>query len=164
MMGTGASANPLQEAGLEYLSHEGVAPLFLDYDNDGDQDLFVSAVGPQILLQNRLKEEGELSFADVSLESGVAVPAIGFSAVAGDVNGDGLPEIYVASYNRYGMVMPNSWGPSHERYAKSPVCQSGRWPLQRDGQRAWGSRLAVELRRSVCGFRRRWRSGSLHRE
>ncbi len=98
-----------RETGLEVLSHEGVAPLFVDYDNDGDQDLFISAVGPQMLIQNRLKEEGELLFADVSLEAGVAVEAIGFSVVAGDVNGDGLADLYVASYNRYGMVMPNSW-------------------------------------------------------
>jgi hypothetical protein len=34
---------------------------------------------------------------------------VGFSAVAGDVNGDGLPDIYVTSYNYYGKVVPNSW-------------------------------------------------------
>ncbi|HEX8852355.1 MAG TPA: VCBS repeat-containing protein, partial [Pyrinomonadaceae bacterium] len=35
--------------------------------------------------------------------------AIGFSAVAGDVNSDGFLDIYVASYNRYGQVTPDSW-------------------------------------------------------
>jgi hypothetical protein len=29
--------------------------------------------------------------------------------VAGDVNGDGWQDVYVASYNRYGVVMPNAW-------------------------------------------------------
>lgn len=85
------------------------APLLLDYDNDGDLDLFFSAVGPQMLFENRLVPEGKLFFEDVSLPAGVALPAIGFSAVAGDVNGDGFPDIYVTSYNRYGRVMPNSW-------------------------------------------------------
>ncbi|MBM3277532.1 MAG: VCBS repeat-containing protein [Candidatus Handelsmanbacteria bacterium] len=37
------------------------------------------------------------------------MPAQGYSAVAGDVNLDGRPDIYVASYNHYGLVMPNSW-------------------------------------------------------
>lgn len=97
------------DVGVTYLPEEGVAPLFLDYDNDGDPDLFISAVGNQMLLENRLIPDGDLAFLDISLESGVAVPAIGFSAVAGDVNGDGRPDIYVTSYNRYGQVMPNSW-------------------------------------------------------
>lgn len=85
------------------------APLLVDYDNDGDLDLFLAAVGDQMLFQNRLKPDGALNFIDVSQESGAALPAIGFSAAAADVNGDGWPDIYVTSYNRYGVVMPNSW-------------------------------------------------------
>ena len=83
--------------------------MFLDYDNDGDPDLFVAAVGRQLLLQNRFVPDGEVRFVDVSLESGVAQSAIGFSAVAADVNNDGWQDIYVCSYNRYGTVMPDSW-------------------------------------------------------
>jgi hypothetical protein len=86
-----------------------LAPLFLDYDQDGDQDLFLSAIGNQVLLENRLVPEGRLVFHDVSLESGVAHNAVGFSAVAGDIDGNGYPDIYVASYNRYGVVLPDRW-------------------------------------------------------
>ncbi len=83
--------------------------LFLDYDNDGDADLFLATIGNQILLENRLIPDGVLQFLDRSIEAGVYVPANGFSAAAADVNGDGFQDIYVASYNRYGIVMPNSW-------------------------------------------------------
>ena len=62
-----------------------------------------------MLFKNELMEKGELFLVDVSLETGVAVPALGFGATAGDVNRDGWPDLYVTSYNRYGRVMPNSW-------------------------------------------------------
>ena len=86
-----------------------VQPLVLDYDNDGASDVFLSNVGTQMLLHNELKRTGKPKFTDVSLQSGVAHEAVGFSAVAGDVNGDGLPDIYVTSYNYYGKVVPDSW-------------------------------------------------------
>lgn len=88
----------------------GTGALFLDYDNDGDPDLFLAAVGNQMLLENRWIPDGKVRFLDVSEETGVSLPAIGFSAAAADINGDRVPDIYVASYNRYGMVMPDVWG------------------------------------------------------
>jgi hypothetical protein len=96
------------DAGVKLLA-TGVAPLSLDFDNDGDQDVFISSVGSQILFENRLAPDGRLEFRDISLEAGVASQAIGFSAVAGDVNNDGRPDIYVTSYNRYGQITPDSW-------------------------------------------------------
>ncbi len=87
----------------------GTAPLLLDYDNDGDLDVFMASVGEQMLFENRLVPSGKLLFFDISQEVGIAVNAIGFSATAGDVNKDGWTDVYVASYNRYGRVMPDSW-------------------------------------------------------
>ncbi|HEV2761684.1 MAG TPA: VCBS repeat-containing protein, partial [Pyrinomonadaceae bacterium] len=104
----GKFADASDRLGVKSLA-TGVAPLALDYDNDGDSDLFISNVGQQVLLENRLVPDGKLSFLDSSQEAGVAIPAVGFSAVSGDVNADGRLDIYVTSYNRYGQVTPDSW-------------------------------------------------------
>ncbi|MDQ3585264.1 MAG: VCBS repeat-containing protein [Acidobacteriota bacterium] len=107
--GKGKFRNASEQTGVAQLA-TGTAPLVLDYDNDGDPDVFISSVGQQILLENRLAPDGKLEFHDVSSESGVgAASAIGFSAVAGDVNNDGFLDIYVTSYNRYGQITPDSW-------------------------------------------------------
>ena len=97
------------QARIRTLPSPATAPLLLDYDNDGDTDLFLSAVGDQALFENRLVPEGRLVFRDVSLTAGVALPAAGFSAVSGDVDRDGWPDVYVTSYNHYGAVIPDSW-------------------------------------------------------
>ena len=107
--GDGSFADIAEEAHLAMLPVTVTAPLFLDFDNDGDQDLFLSAIGEQILLENRLIPDGRVEFMDVSLGAGVARHAIGFSAVAGDVDGNGFTDVFVASYNRYGEVLPDRW-------------------------------------------------------
>lgn len=106
--GKGNFRDASDEAGVKILA-TGVAPLVFDFDNDGDSDVFISNVGQQVLLENAFKQTGKLEFNDISLEANVAKDAIGFSAVAGDVNGDGRLDVYVTSYNRYGQVTPDSW-------------------------------------------------------
>ena len=106
--GDGTFENAAVAAGLAF-TPMATGPLFLDADADGDQDLFLAAVGHQMYFENRLVPDGEMVFIDVSQEAGVAYPAQGFSAVAADVNADGRTDVYVASYNQYGTVMPNSW-------------------------------------------------------
>ena len=106
--GTGAFRD-VSEPTLVGFSKEGTGALFLDYDNDGDQDVFMAAAGTQILLQNQLRPTGELLFLDVSEQVNVDHHAVGFSVAAADINRDGWTDLYVCSYNRYGQVMPNSW-------------------------------------------------------
>jgi len=98
--GDGTFRDATSEAGIEGL-RRGVAPLALDYDNDGDKDVFISVVGRQMLLENRLVPEDKLVFRDVSVAAGAAAAAVGMSATVGDVNGDGYPDIYVTSYNAF---------------------------------------------------------------
>lgn len=106
--GDGTFADRAAEVGIRF-TPSASGPLFLDWDNDGDSDLFLASAGMQMLFENRLVPDGRLEFIDVSLEAGINHPAHGYSAISADVNQDGLPDIYVASYNRYGLIMPNSW-------------------------------------------------------
>ena len=76
------------------------APLFLDYDRDGDPDLFLSVnEATQKLFRNEMIPSGKPEFTDVSEASGVAHWVAGHSATTADVDGDGWLDIYVTSYN-----------------------------------------------------------------
>jgi hypothetical protein len=87
----------------------GTGAVFFDFDNDGDKDLFVARVGPQLLFENRLVPAGRLEFDEASNRTGVSIEAIGFSPAVADIEGDGDLDVFVACYNLYGKVMPNSW-------------------------------------------------------
>ena len=82
-------------AGIDWIAST-MSSLFVDLDNDGDQDLVVGA-SPQIVMQN----DGRGQF--VQRET---LPATAFatSMVAADADGDGDLDLYVCNYSSGGPV------------------------------------------------------------
>ncbi|NEQ83785.1 MAG: VCBS repeat-containing protein [Moorea sp. SIO2I5] len=70
----------------------------LDYDNDGDQDIYVTN-GPgaaNSLYSNQLQETGQLTFVDVAQQAGVAATDQDSSGVSyGDIDNDGDHDLLV---------------------------------------------------------------------
>ncbi len=135
-LGDGRFENRASAAGLAITLNASGA-VFVDHDNDGDSDLFLAAPGDQMLFENRLVPDGTLGFVDASAKAGVDLPAQGFSASAADVNGDGYPDIHVASYNRYGLVMPNSWSQATNGTPNLLFVNRGDGSFSEEGA-AWG--------------------------
>jgi hypothetical protein len=73
----------------------GLGVTVADYDNDGDQDLYLNNHGPNVLYRNN----GDGTFSDVTREAGVANgDAVGAGANFLDIEGDGDVDLYVSNY------------------------------------------------------------------
>lgn len=72
----------------------GVGATLLDYDNDGDFDLYLGNYGPNTLFRN----DGGGRFTEVAAALGVAGDYHATTVVSGDYDNDGREDIYVASY------------------------------------------------------------------
>ncbi|MEZ5362019.1 MAG: CRTAC1 family protein [Bryobacterales bacterium] len=81
----------------------------LDYDGDGDLDVYFlqsaplgnapSAEAPgNRLFRNELTPSGRLRFTDVSREAGVADKGFGMGAAVGDYDNDGDPDLYITNF------------------------------------------------------------------
>lgn len=69
-------------------------PSVIDFDNDGDFDLFVAGYGANFLYRN----DGHGKFANVAAEMGVAGGERATPSNWGDYDNDGRPDLYVSSY------------------------------------------------------------------
>jgi hypothetical protein len=81
---------------IREISHKGEnrGVAFGDYDNDGDEDLYISIVnGPNQLYQNL----GNDQFVDVAQAAGVAFGSGSRSSVWGDLDNDGWLDLYVSN-------------------------------------------------------------------
>ena len=70
-----------------------------DYDNDGNVDIYMTALGSNHLFRNL----GNGKFADVTAKAGVADPGFSTSAIWFDYDNDGKLDLFVAHYIDWSM-------------------------------------------------------------
>jgi len=72
--------------------------MWVDYDNDGDLDLFITyAFGSPVLLKNMLMETGKTEFVDVTKESGLEHYTNSITANWLDINRDGRLDLFIGN-------------------------------------------------------------------
>src|SRR6267154_454331 len=103
--GNGTFTDVTKKAGLA-LTGWGQGVCAGDYDNDGWVDLFVTFWGHSVLLHNN----GDGTFSDVSDKSGVSKtdPYYCFTALTGDFDNDGWPDIFVACDSTPSLLFHNN--------------------------------------------------------
>lgn len=86
----------------------GSGAAFLDYDRDGDQDLFLvnsrlwegQTRGGEPPRQALYRNDGTGRFQDVTEDAGLALSSYGMGVAVGDYDGDGWDDLYLTSLNR----------------------------------------------------------------
>ncbi|MFQ5700621.1 MAG: CRTAC1 family protein [Acidobacteriota bacterium] len=90
--GDGTFSDVTRAAGLDVPAY-GMGVAAADFDNDGDTDLFVSALGP-----NRLFRNDAGRFAEIGAAAGVADDGFGTSSAFLDYDHDGRLDLFVCNY------------------------------------------------------------------
>jgi hypothetical protein len=97
-LGKGKFQDITEQAGVGLKSSIGSSASFGDYDNDGDQDLFVTSVRKgNVLFQN----DGKGRFTDVSKSTGVGYSGHSSGAVFLDYDLDGNLDLFVTNVGTY---------------------------------------------------------------
>ena len=98
-------------AGGEYYLPEimGSGVALLDYDSDGDLDIYFVQSAPlepdgvaegsgSRLYRNDFSPDGILRFVDVTADAGLGAPGFGMGAAVGDYDNDGDPDLYITNF------------------------------------------------------------------
>jgi enediyne biosynthesis protein E4 len=129
----------------EFLMPEvmGSGAAMIDYDNDGDLDVFLIQGSPTYpqgtplvpipagwkpgnrLFRNNLRETGKLSFTDVTESSGLGSADKGMGVAAGDYDNDGYIDLYVTNYGHNVLYHNNGNGTFTDVTATAGVASSG---------------------------------------
>lgn len=91
--GDGSFSDVTEESGTGHGGY-GHGVTVADYDNDGDQDIYIANYGPNVLYRN----DGDGTFTDVTDEAGVGGNVWSASSAFCDLDNDGLLDLYVANY------------------------------------------------------------------
>jgi enediyne biosynthesis protein E4 len=106
---------------------------FLDYDNDGWMDIYITNSGPadfytpKTPLRNALyRNNRDGTFTDVTEKAGVTGGTFGMGVAVGDYDNDGYPDLFVTGYGRSILYHNNGDGTFTDVTAKAGV-QSPGW-------------------------------------
>lgn len=92
--GQGRFTDVSQQSGIDQITLYGMGAAIGDYDNDGDSDLYITAVGP-----NRLYRNDNGVFTDVTAEAGASGGDHWSTSAAWlDYNRDGRLDLFVCNY------------------------------------------------------------------
>lgn len=94
------------DVGIDLIGRSSFCASFFDYDNDGDEDLYIANdfhTG-NVLYQN----QGDGSFIDVSVEAGAGLEMAGMSVTIGDYDNNGYPDIYITNITSGNKLLKNS--------------------------------------------------------
>ena len=115
----------------------GAGGALFDFDNDGDLDIYLCQ-GFQLerpetgsggrLFANSWSQNGKLGFVDVTEASGIRTTGYGMGAVVGDINNDGLPDLYLTNYGTNQMYL-NRGGGVFEDVTASAGMEEPRWSV-----------------------------------
>ena len=94
--GHGAFTDVTADAGLD-IEIFGLGTAIADYDNDGDSDIYITALKGDRLFRNN----GQGRFADVTQAAGIDNDDFGTSAAWFDYDRDGRLDLFVANYVRW---------------------------------------------------------------
>jgi enediyne biosynthesis protein E4 len=97
----GTFTNITAASGLD-IEMYGLGVAIADYDNDGRDDVYITALGGDHLFHN----EGRGKFRDVTRDSGIHNASFGTSAAWFDYDRDGKLDLFVANYVQ--------WDPAHD--------------------------------------------------
>jgi hypothetical protein len=124
--GDGTFADISQAAGIRIPGHRAMSAAPLDYDRDGDQDLYVSNDATANLL---LANDGHGRFQDLGLQSGSAYNQFGtadgsMGAAVGDANGDQLPDMFVTRFGNASLYFNAPGGFFEDRIQASGILET----------------------------------------
>ena len=92
----GTFSDVTQQAGLAVETY-GMGTTIGDYDNDGDSDIYISSLGPDLLFRNN----GDGTFSDVTKQAGLGSPDFGTSSTWFDYDKDGNLDLFVTNYVKW---------------------------------------------------------------
>ena len=121
--GDGTFEDISERAGIRIGGHRAMSVAPLDYDLDGDTDLYLSNDGTANLL---LANDGKGHFKEVALQAGVAFNQFGEAAgsmgtAVGDLNGDGRPDLFVTRFGLTSLYINSPAGLFEDRAGASGI-------------------------------------------